>query len=427
VQKNGTELDLEINASVIQDSGGRVNTVAQILDITERKKLEGQFRQVQKMEAIGQLAGGIAHDFNNILTVINGYAEIGLKKVERNHPIRLYLYEILKSGKRAEKFTRQLLGFSRKQLIELKSLKINEILMELGTMLRRLIGEDIEMVTKFGKDIALIKADPGQIEQILVNLVVNARDAINFKTDRAAKKKIIIETDHKYLDESYVNYHAGSRIGQHVVLSVSDTGVGMNLSVKNRIFEPFFTTKGREKGTGLGLSTVYGIVKQNNGSIYVYSEPNKGTTVKIYWPSEMDKSTKPVQRRRKSDLAIGTENILIAEDDEGVKSLVSDALTSLGYTVYSASNGVEALKLLRSGRKKVNLLITDIIMPEMGGKELVENIISVREDLKVLFTSGYTDAHIVRQGILEAGINFIQKPYSIQALAKKVREVLDQA
>ena len=427
VQINGQHLNLEINASLIRDSHGNINTLAQILNITERKKLEEQFRQVQKMEAIGQLAGGVAHDFNNILTVINGYAEIALKKVAKDDQISVYFNEILKSGKRAEKFTRQLLGFSRKQLIELKSVDVNEKLRDSGNMLRRLIGEDIDMVIHYGKDRASIRADLGQIEQILVNLVVNARDAINCKTSRAAEKKITVAIETVHLDETFVAYHAGSNIGHHVVISVSDTGIGMNDTIKNRIFEPFFTTKEREEGTGLGLSTVYGIVKQNNGSIYVYSEPEKGTNVKIYWPSETSKTSESVYRTRKSDLALGSEHILIAEDDEGVRHLVCDALTSLGYKVYQAANGMAALNMIRKAKKKFDLLITDVIMPEMGGRELVEKLKSAVKDLKILYTSGYTDSHIVHQGVLDSGINFIQKPYSIQVLAHKIREVLDQS
>jgi CheY-like chemotaxis protein len=311
-------------------------------------------------------------------------------------------------------------------MIEPKTLNINTLIKDLDKMLRRLIGEDIRLDIHLPKNIGLIRADPGQIEQILVNLIVNARDAINQKTEFASGKKITIETTTLHLDESFIAKHPGSMKGEHLCISVSDTGAGIDEAIREKIFEPFFTTKDKIKGTGLGLSTVYGIVKQNNGSVYVYSEVGNGTTLKIYWPCVSEAlNTEHVKNETKTVVQKGHESILFVEDNDEVRNFTLRALRQLGYTVYEACNGAEALNLLRDGHPPMDLVISDVIMPEMGGKELVDKLKPLWPDTKILFTSGYTDNHIVHSGTLKAGVNFIHKPYSIESLSVKIREVLD--
>jgi len=399
--------------------------IGTLLDVTERRKLEEQLRQAQKMEAIGTLAGGIAHDFNNLLTVINGYAEILAMKMKKGSPYYKDIQSILTAGERAKNLTNKLLAFSRKQVYDPRVIDINQVILNLEKMLLRLIGEDISIETVLTPDIPKILADPNQIEQLLMNLIVNARDAINEKTDKAAEKKITIETRHAQLSESYVSLHPGDQEGSYVVISVSDTGIGMDEETKSKIFEPFFTTKKMGKGTGLGLSTVYGIVKQNKGSIHVYSEPGEGTTFKIYWPV-LDKELPNKIERTEPALLNGSENILLVEDDEGVRSFTSVALRELGYTVHEAANGIKALELVKSKKLNLDLLITDIIMPRMNGKELAEKVIELVPSVRVLYISGYTDNHIAHHGALKKGIDFVQKPYSIKILSRKVRDVLDR-
>ncbi len=395
------------------------------MDITDRKKLEEQLRQSQKLEAIGTLAGGIAHDFNNLLTVINGHAEMSMMNLESEHPSHKDIISILSAGKRAKNLTSQLLAFSRKQIYAPRIIEINRAISSLDKMLRRLIGEDINIETNLRADIPLIKADPGQIEQILMNLIVNARDAINEKTDKAADKKILVETGFMIIDESFVAKHTGSHTGPHVVITISDTGIGMDDNIKEKIFEPFFTTKEKGLGTGLGMSTVYGIVKQNKGSIYAFSEAGLGTTIKIYWPaSEENRASEETQILPKVAL-LGNESILVVEDDDGVRNFVCTALKDFGYSVIEANNGKKALDMFRNKNLKIELIITDLIMPEMNGKELAIEVERIMPDTQILFTSGYTEDHIADSGSLEKGINFLQKPYTMQALAKKVREVLD--
>lgn len=394
------------------------------MDITNQRRLEEQLRQSQKLEAIGTLAGGIAHDFNNLLTVINGHAEISLMNLESEHPSHRDIISILNAGKRAKNLTSQLLAFSRKQIYNPKIIEINQAITGLDKMLRRLIGEDISIETNLRENIPAIKADPGQIEQILINLIVNARDAINEKGAATLEKKIIIETNNTDLDQSFVEKHTGSSSGPHVVITVSDTGIGMDEETCEKIFEPFFTTKDKGLGTGLGMSTVYGIVKQNKGSIYAYSEPGHGSTMKIYWPSSNEKPIPEETQVLEKNALLGNESILVVEDDEGVRNFVSTALTELGYTIQQAVNGKLALELLKKENMKVDLVITDLIMPEMNGKELAVELEKIFPDIHILFTSGYTEDHIVKSGSLDKGINFLQKPYSLQLLAKKVREVI---
>jgi PAS domain S-box-containing protein len=396
------------------------------MDITDQRRLEEQLRQSQKLEAIGTLAGGIAHDFNNLLTVINGHAEMSMLALKGDHPSHKDIISILSAGKRAKTLTSQLLAFSRKQIYAPKIIEINRVISSLDKMLRRLIGEDINIETNLQDGIPLIKADPGQIEQILMNLVVNARDAINEKGTVTTNKKIIIETGQTVINEAFVAKHTGSKTGLHVVLTVSDSGIGMEEEIRDKIFEPFFTTKDKGLGTGLGMSTVYGIVKQNNGSIYAFSEAGLGTRIKIFWPATEEKLVADETQVFTRAALLGQESILVVEDDEGVRNFVGTALKDLGYTVHEAINGKRALDILNQNGMKIDMIITDLIMPEMNGKELALEVGKILPKVRVLFTSGYTEDHIVNSGSLDRGIDFLQKPYSIQTLAKKVREVLDR-
>ncbi|NOX36356.1 MAG: PAS domain S-box protein [Calditrichaeota bacterium] len=425
VSKSGKKYILTASLSEIE-WGGEPAILGVLRDITDQVNLENQLRQAQKMEAIGKLAGGIAHDFNNILTAINGHAQLALLRANQDEATRKDLLEIVKGCDLAAKLTRQLLGFSRKQIVELKVININDVIRNMQKMLRRLISEDIDIQLKLNPDVPPIKADPGQIEQILINLIVNAQDAIQAKKEHQTTDRIIIATDAVFLDKRTFGIHPVERTGWFVVLSVSDTGIGMTEEVKSRIFEPFFTTKKERKGTGLGLSMVYGIVQQNNADIYVYSEPGEGSTFKIYWPAETRaQKADSFSPDRLPSVIRGNETILFVEDDDGVRHFGCEALSSLGYRVIQAANGKEALELFRKHNGKIDILVTDTVMPQMGGKELADRILEMRSDLKVLFASGYTDEQIVHHGVLEEGIFFIQKPYTIEQLAKKIRQVLD--
>jgi PAS domain S-box-containing protein len=396
------------------------------MEITDQRRLEEQLRQSQKLEAIGTLAGGIAHDFNNLLTVINGHAEISMMALEKDHPSHKDIISILSAGKKAKTLTSQLLAFSRKQIYSPKIIEINNVISRLDKMLRRLIGEDINIESNLREGIPLIKADPSQIEQILMNLIVNARDAINEKGTVEKDKKIIIETGQTMLDAGFVSTHTGSKPGLHIVLTVSDTGIGMEEEILEKIFEPFFTTKDKGLGIGLGMSTVYGIVKQNKGSIYAYSERGLGTRIKIYWPATEEKKIPDETQVLTKAALLGQESILVVEDDEGVRNFIGTALRDLGYTVHEAINGIKALEILNRNGMNIDLIVTDLIMPEMNGKELAIEVEKILPNVHVLFTSGYTEDHIVNSGSLDRGVDFLQKPYSIQTLAKKVREVLDK-
>jgi len=418
LKKDGTHINIEVSAKNCLYEGEPARLAA-VRDITERKKLEEQLRQSQKMEAVGQLAGGIAHDFNNLLTAITGYSDLAMRKLQAEDPLRRNLEEIKKAGDRAAALTRQLLAFSRKQVLQPVVLNINAVLSELEKMLRRLIGEDVDLRTALEPELGSIKADPGQIEQVLMNLVVNARDAM------PSGGKLTIETENVYLDEAYARQHTSVTPGHYVMLAVSDTGIGMDENTRVRIFEPFFTTKETGKGTGLGLSTVYGIVKQSGGNVWVYSEVGRGTTFKVYLP-RVDEGAQEYKRTPEiEEILQGTETILLAEDEELVRALAREILETYGYRVLEASNGGAALLICEREKEPIDLLITDVIMPEMGGRQLVERLNQLRPEMKVLYMSGYTDNAIVHQGVLDEGANFIQKPFAPDALARKVREVLN--
>ncbi len=431
-KKDGTIFPTEVNITLVNIDDKQMALVY-LRDITfkkqiekEREELQEQLRQAQKLEALGTLAGGVAHDFNNLLTVIDGYAELALQQSRDNPKLYRSIELIKKAAERAEQLTNQLLAFSRKQIYEPKIVNVNHVINDLEKMLRRLISEDIHIEKRLAPDLPNIIADPAQIEQILINLVVNARDAINELGNKAKERKIIIETDYAFLDEDYVAKHVGTQIGPYVLISISDTGIGMDEETKEKIFDPFFTTKEMGRGTGLGLATVYGIVKQNNACIHVYSELGQGTTFKIYWPAIDEKEGTRIEKTSQ-EIPKGKEKILLVEDDKLVRDFISNALNSLGYQVFEASNGDEALCLIRDYQLRPDLLITDLIMPGMNGKELAEKIKGILPRISVLYISGYTDDYLVLNDILDKNVNFIQKPFTIKKLAQKVREILDSS
>jgi signal transduction histidine kinase/ActR/RegA family two-component response regulator len=393
-------------------------------DITESKRAEEalnrsaeQLRQSQKMEAVGRLAGGVAHDFNNLLTVIGGYCALSLRQIEEAHPSQKCILEIQKASDRAASLTGQLLAFSRKQVLQPRVLQLNDVVNSMEKMLRRLIGEDVQLVTHFDPVLGHVKADPGQIEQVIMNLAVNARDAM------PRGGKLTISTENATLDQK-TNYRNRSlECGQYVVVAISDNGVGMTDEVKAHLFEPFFTTKGLGKGTGLGLATCYGIICQSNGDIRVYSEPNSGTTIRIYLP-RTDAKLEPVGNRGLEYLPTGTESILVVEDDPAVRRLTVTILRDLGYQVQEANTAFEALAAIRK-QIRFDLVLTDVIMPQMSGKELSDQIKIALPQTKVLLMSGYTDDALAHHGVLDESLSFLEKPFSPVGLARKVREVID--
>ena len=419
-RKDGTFFEERVTISPVQDeSGSIVNYIAVKQDISDVTKLADQLRQSQKMEAIGQLAGGVAHDFNNLLTAINGYSGLALQKIDDNHPLRGYLEEIKKAGDRAANLTRQLLAFGRKQILQPLPISLNDVVTDMNKMLRRLIGEDIALTAKLDPALKKIKADPGQIEQVLVNLIVNARDAM------PQGGKLTIETLSVDLDQDYADRHVGVVPGSYVMLAVSDTGTGMSEDTRARIFDPFFTTKEKGKGTGLGLSTVYGIVKQSGGNIWVYSEIGHGTTFKVYLPELATAPQKTEAAAVESLMPGGSETILLVEDEDVVRGLARKILEHAGYHVLEASRGEEAVRLFHQQAQPIDLLLTDVVMPETSGKEVADRLTELLPGLRVLFMSGYTDEAIVHHGVLDSNVEFIQKPFTPAALVRKVRAVLD--
>ena len=402
--------------------------ISTVWDVTDRKraeaekeKLQAQLLQAMKMEAVGRLAGGVAHDFNNLLTVITGYSELLLQKVGKESLMHREVEEIRRAGERAASLTQQLLAFSRKQIIEPKVVHLDHLVAEMHKMLGRLIGENIELQAITGKSLGSVKVDPGQFQQILMNLVVNARDAM------PGGGKIVIETANVDLDEVYCSHHPYVKPGRFVMLAVSDTGQGMSEEVKAHIFEPFFTTKEKGSGTGLGLATTYGAVHQAGGSIEVYSEVGIGTTFKIYLPRVEEAAAKPVSDDRPAALPGGTETVLIVEDEDMLRSLCVRILERLGYRVLQARNGDEAIAEARGYGDRIDLLLTDVVMPGMNGSELATQLVLHHPEMKVLFTSGYTENVISHHGVLADGVSFIGKPYTPSALARKVREIIEEA
>jgi signal transduction histidine kinase/ActR/RegA family two-component response regulator len=428
VAKDGRILDIWMTVTkLVDDTGKPIGIASTERDITERKRveqemrtLEDQLRQSQKMEAIGSLAGGIAHDFNNLLTIIKGYSQLSLMELKEGTPLRGKVEEIQKAADRATALTRQLLAFSRRQVLEVKVVDLNTILRGLDKMLHRMIREDVELVTHLTEDLGSVKVDSGQIEQVVMNLTINARDAM------PSGGKLNIETANVELDEHYTRNHVAVKPGSYVMLAVSDTGVGMTLEVRDRVFEPFFTTKEKGKGTGLGLSTVYGIVKQSGGNIWVYSEPGKGTTFKIYLPRVDEPLEEAGEKVVQKEIAGRGETILLAEDEEKVRQLTGQILTQNGYTVLEASHGDEASHICEQHKGPIHLMVMDVVMPGINGRELAKSLEPHHPEMKVLYMSGYTDNAIVHHGILEKGLSFLQKPFSTDGLLRKVREVLDK-
>jgi len=406
--RGGKTILVRLGGWSVSDGTGEISYLEILAEnITERKQMENQLRQAQKMQAIGQLAGGVAHDFNNLLTVVEGQVEMMLSEVPPSGRLRHRLEEVEKAAHLASTLTRRLLAFSRMQVLQSKVLDLNAVMAGISQMLARLIGENIEMTFLPGADLGRVKADPSQIEQVLMNLVVNARDAM------PGGGRLTIETHNAHVER-----------GDYVVLVVSDTGRGMGGETRARIFEPFFTTKHPGQGTGLGLSMVYGIVKQSGGYIWVYSEPGHGATFKIYLPQV----TEPVDERApvvSGSSPPGKETILFAEDEESVREIVSGFLESKGYRVLAAADGDSAKQMAKSHNGKIDLLLTDVVMPRTGGRELAEALHRILPQLKVIFISGYTGDFVVRNAILESGAAFVQKPFSMQSLARKIREVLD--
>jgi len=383
---------------------------------------EKQLVQSQKLEAVGRLAGGISHDFNNLLTVILGYTDISKRSLQEGDPLLRNLEEISKASERASSLTRQLLAFSRKQVMQPKVFDVNTVVSDLRKMLRRMIGEDIELRVSLEPELGNIKADPVQLEQVIMNLVVNARDAM------PKGGKLSIETSNVCLDESYAREHVSVVPGEYVMLAISDTGCGMDEETRQQIFEPFFTTKEPGKGTGLGLSMVYGIVRQSGGNIWVYSEEGTGTTFKIYFPRVTAEAQEYKRTNDSAEVPKGCETILLVEDAAPVRTLARQVLETAGYCVLEAESAEAALKVCeRINGTRIDLLLTDVVMPGMSGNDMSRILLARQPDMPVLYMSGYTDDAIVQHGVLEPGINFLQKPFSPGALAVKVREVLDAA
>lgn len=421
VNKSGEKLFLEVNAVKLSEE----RFLGFAKDITERKiaeaeqeKLHAQLIQSQKMESVGRLAGGVAHDFNNMLSVILGYGETILEELVEGDPLRDSVKQIVEAGRRSAELTRQLLAFSRKQMLQPKVLNLNTVARNLEKMLRRLIGEDIKLELILTEELDCIKADPGQIDQVMMNLAINARDAM------PTGGELLIETSNVELDESYTRDHEGVNPGEYVMLAVTDTGCGMKKEDMLRIFEPFFSTKEKGKGTGLGLSMVYGIVKQSGGNIWVYSELGRGTTFKIYLPKTEEKQESKRDVAGKDTNKGKGEHILVVEDEESLRELIKTILLRLGYKISLAENGGEALLLIEEKGLKPDLIITDVVMPNMSGKELAGRLKKNHPDLKVLFMSGYMENAIVHYGVVDSDIAFIQKPFKLREIATKVQAVL---
>ncbi len=432
-QRNNTEIEYRIVARdgkihsvhdkgcfISDEQGNKISWQGVIVDITETRKLEEQLRLSQKLESVGRLAGGIAHDFNNMLTAINGYSGMILKQIGADHPLSSKVLEIKKAGERSAALTHQLLAFSRQQILKPRILNINEVIVDTSNMLQRLIGEDVQLNILTAPKAGQVEVDPGQLTQVIVNLAVNARDAM------PGGGNLTFETASVYLDEAEAALKPPMQTGHYVLVSISDIGSGMDAETRERIFEPFFTTKEIGRGTGLGLATVYGIIKQSNGFIWVESETGKGTTFKIYFPRADKQSIEDETPGVSAEDFGGSETILLVEDEENVRNLAREILETGGYNVIEAKNGVEALEICRNSDCKIDLLITDVVMPEMGGRELAEKTAEIYPDIPQLFISGYTSDSIFREGLIKEDINFIQKPFTFEALLHRVRKLLDK-
>lgn len=415
-RKDGTEFPVEVSLSYVeieQDIYG----IAFVSDISQRKTLEEQLQHAQKMEAVGRLAGGVAHDFNNMLTVISGYNRMLLDELSPGDPLRDYAEEAITAADRAAELTNQLLTFSRRQIVQPRVVNVNTVVSHAEKMLRRLIGEDIELVLRLGHDVGNIKVDPGHLEQAIVNLAVNSRDAMPLGG------RLTVESSNVHLDENYARSHVGVKPGEFVMIAVSDNGTGMDEKTRRHIFEPFFTTKEKGKGTGLGLATVYGIVKQAGGDIWVYSEPGQGTVFKLYFPRVREEAAETSAPEPVGPVAT-QETVLLVEDEQSVRELTFKMLQKLGYRILTANGGAEALEISRSHTGPISILVTDVVMPGMSGRQLADVLKASRPEMKVLFLSGYTEDTIVHHGVLDENVQFLPKPFSREVLGRKLRAVL---
>jgi len=421
MRREGGVIALHVHGAPIRDNEGKIiAAVAAFIDTTDRRSLEAQLRQTSKMEAVGQLAGGVAHDFNNLLTVIMSYGAMLLDRIDPGDPNREDLQEIAAAADRAASLTRQLLAFSRKQVMQPRLMSINAVVGALENMLRRLIGEDIELQTSLDPDVAMIDADPSQLDQVLMNLVINARDAM------PKGGRLSISTSNSELSAESAAGALRAADGQYVMLAVSDTGLGMTREVQQRLFDPFFTTKEQGRGTGLGLATVYGIVKQSGGEIFVYSEVGQGTTFKVYFPRSTSSGEEHRVEMKRKEAPRGSETVLLVEDDANLRMLAVRVLKDCGYRVLVAGGGPEALAIASDPETLIDAVITDVVMPDMTGRELVERLTESRPAVTFLFMSGYTDDDVLRRGVLHGEAAFLQKPFTGDQLARKVREVLDR-
>jgi nitrogen-specific signal transduction histidine kinase len=427
VGHDGARTYLAVKAPLSDGSGRIYATCGIATDITERKRAdanlrrtEEQLRQAQKMEAIGNLAGGVAHDFNNLLTAILGYGGMLMEQLVPADPLRSEVEEIISAANAAAELTHQLLAFGRKQILQPRVVSLNEGVTQMERMLRRLIGEDVELTLALALDLGLVRVDPNQVEQIVLNLAVNSRDAMPHGG------KLLVETANVELDERYAAEHVGVLAGAHVMLAVSDTGIGMDQSTQARMFEPFFTTKEKGKGTGLGLATVFGIVRQSGGHIWVYSEPGMGTVFKVYFPRVLVGAIEAAPAPSVAPATGGSETILLVEDDQRVRTVALAILSRLGYRVLEAHSVGDALLLCEQHPEPIHLLLTDVVMPRMSGKQLAERLQALRPAMRILYMSGYTDNSIVHHGVLDPGVDLLEKPVTAEKLGRKVREVLDR-
>ncbi|HXJ40367.1 MAG TPA: ATP-binding protein, partial [Bryobacteraceae bacterium] len=420
-RRDGAQITLRCSSRSMKDYEGSPSFDVFAEDVTEKRILERQLQMAAKMEAVGRLSGGIAHDFNNLLGVIIGYSQLFKRKLEPQSPLLEHAEEIENAGKRAAALTRQLLAFSRQQVLTPAVLNLNDLVTDMVKMLPRLIGEDIAVSTLMASDLGSVKADRGQIEQVIMNLAVNARDAM------PEGGKLLIKTSNRALDQAYARQHAGARPGQYVMLEVADSGMGMDADTLTHIFEPFFTTKGVGKGTGLGLATVYGVVKQSEGYVWVDSEPGKGASFQVFLPKvNIEKTDDIPATTRQRTATSGSETILLVEDSDPLRKLTQSFLESSGFRVLVAENGEDALHVAGRHGEKIHLLVTDVVMPGINGRVLAERLLAKLPGMKVLFISGYTDSFNAVHGVRERGMALLNKPYTEEELIERVRKVLDQ-